>query len=180
MKSALRNLRASFLLSRLFSYHQIRWIVLKSTPADSLCQTLGQCRRAKNGGKRDTYPSLPISPAFSHKFSLCVFPAILEPGTGFPVYSTLTGQHPENSFFTDLQRLTLICLLNVVHSSVFFKAAWVIYIKISKLKQMTERRGGSKNIIVSRQRIQLNLPCREVAAVGRSETRVNVGMDWPL
>ena len=65
----------------------------QSTPAHSLCQTLGQCRRAKkateqcnsegakNGGKRsgkiDTYPSLPSCRVFAQLFSIR-FPYYLE------------------------------------------------------------------------------------------------------
>ena len=98
------------------------------------------------------------------------------------MHSTLTDQHQKKSFFTDLQRLTLICLLNVVHSSVLFKAAWIIYIKKRQIKTNDwQREGESKNIIVSRQSIQFNLSttatlwieesghCKEVAVVGRSE-----------
>ena len=121
----------------------------QSTPAHSLCQTLGQCRRAKKateqcnseGAKpagRETLICLsPALPRLSHNFSLYAFPTILKPGTGYPVHSTLTDQHQKKSFFTDLQRLTLICLLNVVHSSVLFKAAWVICVEKGKSKQMT-------------------------------------------
>ena len=85
---------------------------------------------------RKTLTLLSPAAAFSHNFSLYAFPIILKPGTGYPMHSTLTDQHQKKSFFTDFQRLTLICLLNVVHSSVLFKAAWIIYIKKDKSKQM--------------------------------------------
>ena len=174
----------------------------QSIPAHSLCQTLGQCRRAKkateqcnsegakNGGKRsgkkDTYPSLPSSRVFAQLFSIR-FPYYLE------AWNRLSNaQHSDRStskkvIFHWSQRLTLICFLNVVHGSVFFKAAWIIYIKKRQIKTNDwQREGESKNIIVSRQSIQLNLSttanlgteesshCKEVAVVGRSEIWVNV------